>query len=75
MDERWGKRRCPCMESAAVISLRAMKMAAGGPEAIREAQLMVSEKLVVGAHVQAALLTGAFSTDPARVAIEILSHL
>jgi hypothetical protein len=46
-------------ESQRVIWLRLLRLGAGGPGATREAQRMVSEKLLAASHATAALMTGA----------------
>lgn len=53
------------IESASVIGLRTMKLAAGGAAARREAELMVSEKLGTAFDVQLQLMTGGFGLNPA----------
>ncbi len=42
------------LEAQGVIAMRLLKIAAGGPEAGAECQLMVAEKFVAAAAVQAA---------------------
>lgn len=46
-------------ESQQVIGLRLMKIAAGGPAAVAEAQLMMSEKMITGTVEAGRLMTGA----------------
>lgn len=55
-------------ESASVIGLRTLKLAAGGPAADRESRLMVDEKLEAARALQVMALTGALGfTAPAAV--------
>ena len=44
------------LEASAVVALRTAKLAAGGGEAAREAELMVAEKVRAAVELQAALL-------------------
>lgn len=46
------------MEAQTVIGLRLMRLAAGGPAAAAEAQLMVTEKVASTLAVQSMLITG-----------------
>ncbi|MDG2520443.1 hypothetical protein P7B02_02730 [Caulobacter segnis] len=53
-------------ESAGVIGLRAMKIAAGGPQAEREAKRMIDEKVEAAQALQVMALSGALGfTAPA----------
>lgn len=58
------------VEAQAVVALRMMKFAAGGPAAAIEAQQMISEKLIAAAEVQtkaaSAILSGTSHLTPAR---------
>ncbi|MGA0594153.1 hypothetical protein [Enterovirga sp. CN4-39] len=45
-------------ESAAVIQLRLLKLALGGPKAKREARRMVSEKVLAAGSATRTLMTG-----------------
>ena len=62
------------MESASVIGLRAMKLAAGNDAAAREAQLMVNEKIAAANDLNLALLTGRFGGDPVSVGHGVVRH-
>jgi hypothetical protein len=55
-------------EASAVIALRALKLAAGGAQAEREARRMVTEKMDTALDVQQAALSGALGVSPATVA-------
>lgn len=61
-------------EAASVIGLRTLKLAGGGAAAVREADLMVREKLAAAAtlHIQAA--TGQLGTTPAAAARKTVAH-
>jgi hypothetical protein len=50
--------------ASAVIGLRMAKIAAGGADGAREAELMVSEKLIAATELQTAMLTGRLGTTP-----------
>lgn len=58
------------VEAQAVVALRMMKFAAGGPAAASEATQMISEKLIAAAEIQAkvanGLLSGTSHLTPAR---------
>jgi hypothetical protein len=60
-------------EAAAVVTLRSMKLAAGGAEAQAEAGLMVSEKVAAMADLQARQF-GAGLQTPAAATRRALSH-
>ncbi len=62
------------LESSAVIGLRAMKMAAGGPAAEAEGLRMVSEKVDAAIAVQTLALTGGLGATPHRAAARTLAH-
>ena len=51
-----------------------MKMAAGGPAAAAEAELMVSEKIQAAAALQALAMTGGLGHSPASAASKTLAH-
>ena len=61
-------------ESSAVIGLRLMKMAAGGPAADAEAALMVSEKIKAGLALKAMAMTGRLGATPHRAAATAVAH-
>ena len=52
------------MEASAVIALRMMRIAMGGPVADRETRLMWSEKVQAAWEMQLALMTGGLGTTP-----------
>ncbi len=62
------------LEASAVIGLRTLKIAAGGPAAQAEARLMLSEKLAAGAALQAKAMTGALGASPASATASTVSH-
>lgn len=62
------------MESSAVIGLRLMKIAAGGPAAQAEASLMVSEKIESAMAMQVRAMTGGLGVTPADAAAHTLKH-
>lgn len=51
-------------ESSAVIALRLARLAAGGSASVREATLMVTEKIEAGLELQASLVGGALGLTP-----------
>ncbi|MDK2766123.1 MAG: hypothetical protein KYX69_00245 [Sphingomonas sp.] len=61
-------------ESAAVIGLRAAKIAQGGPEAQRETERMVSEKMTAAFELQMAMMSGAMGVSPATTTRKALAH-
>ena len=61
-------------ESAAVIGLRAAKIAQGGADAQREAERMVSEKMTAAFELQMAIMTGAMGMSPATTTRKALAH-
>lgn len=61
-------------ESATVMGLRAAKIAQGGPEAQRETELMVSEKMTAAFELQLAMMTGAMGMSPATTTRKALAH-
>ena len=61
-------------ESSAVIGLRVMKLAMGGPEAATEAHRMVSEKLEAGRALQVLAATGGLGVTPHGAAARTVAH-
>ncbi len=61
-------------EAATVIGLRSMKMAAGGPAAEAEAELMVREKVQAAYALQGLAMTGVLGFTAPRVASKTLAH-
>jgi len=62
------------LESATVVGLRGLKLAAGGPRAKTEARRMVSEKLDAVVALQALALTGGLGVTPSAAARKTLRH-
>jgi hypothetical protein len=62
------------MESAAVVGLRAVKAAKGGPSAADEAWRMYAEKVTALAELQTRLLMGTLGMTPAAAARGSLRH-
>ena len=54
-------------EAASVVWLRSKKLAEGGPEAMAEAGLMVSEKLAANQELLGKLVSGKLGKDPLAV--------
>lgn len=50
-----------------VVGLRLARIAQGGDEACREAQLMVSEKVMMGLSLGQALVTGELGDNPRTI--------
>lgn len=61
-------------EASMVIGMRMAKVAAGGPAAAKEADLMVSEKLHAAWELQTQLLTAPFGMTPLGATRKTLSH-
>lgn len=51
-----------------------MKLAAGGPAAKAEAELMVSEKMAAAVALQALALTGGLGFNPQGAALKAVAH-
>ncbi len=62
------------MESSAVIGLRTMALAAGGPGAQVEAERMVREKIEAGLALQAKAMTGGLGLTPRGAAAKTVAH-
>lgn len=62
------------MESAQVIGLRTLKLAAGGAQANAETRRMVEEKVQAGLEWQTLALTGQLGITPDRAASKTLTH-
>ncbi|HEY2052208.1 MAG TPA: hypothetical protein VGH03_22930 [Caulobacteraceae bacterium] len=62
------------VEAASVMTLRTLKIAAGGAPATAEAQRMVQEKLDAGLALQAKLWTGALGSTPSSMTSRTLAH-
>jgi hypothetical protein len=62
------------LEASTVMTLRTMKLAAGGPAAQTEATRMVAEKAQALAELQMKAATGALGTSPKAAAKKTLSH-
>jgi hypothetical protein len=61
-------------EASAVIGLRTLKLAAGGPAAQAEAERMVSEKVAAGLALRQRALTGGLGYSPASATAKTLAH-
>lgn len=61
-------------EAASVMWLRGMRLMAGGRLAEREAERMVSEKLVANAMLLPFLAMGGLDQSPEQVGSRILAH-
>jgi hypothetical protein len=62
------------VESSTVISLRTMRMMAGGPVADAEAKLMLSEKVGAAIDIGTRAMTGGLGTSPRPAAAKVISH-
>ncbi|MDQ7248885.1 hypothetical protein [Dongia sedimenti] len=62
------------MESAAVMTMRGLKVAAGGAAAEAEMQRMVSEKVQAGLDLQAAALRGALGSTMPELVSKTTKH-
>jgi hypothetical protein len=62
------------VEASAVIGLRTLKIAAGGPAAEAESTLMVQEKLAAGMAWQTMAMTGGLGMTPQSAASRTLTH-
>lgn len=62
------------VDAAMVVVLRTAKLAEGGPEACREAKLMVSEKIESSVELASALITGKLGSNPKAVLGRTVSH-
>jgi hypothetical protein len=62
------------LEASAVIGLRTLKIAAGGPGAEAEAHRMVREKVETAADLQTKALTGALGFTGPGAAAKTLAH-
>ncbi len=61
-------------EAATVMTLRTLKIAAGGPDAGREADRMVSEKIEAAQALQAMAMTGALGFTAPGVVDKSIKH-
>ena len=62
------------IEASAVIGMRAVKVAAGGPDVAREMQLMIAEKVNSAFELQTAFLTGGMGINPATATRRMVRH-
>jgi len=62
------------VEASAVIGLRTLKIAAGGPAGEAEARRMVSEKLDAAAELRTKALSGGLGITGAGAATKTLAH-
>lgn len=63
------------LEASTVIGLRTMKIAAGGPAAQAEIDLMVNEKVTAAMTLPMLAMTGQLGTTGPAVAARSLTHL
>lgn len=63
------------LEASSVIGLRMMKLAAGGPAAQAEAELMVSEKVTASMMLPMLAMTGQLGATGPAVASKSVAHL
>ena len=63
------------LEASAVIGLRTLKMARGGPAAHAEARRMIEEKIEAAAALQVRALTGGLGATPAGASARTIAHL
>ena len=62
------------IEASAVIGMRAVKVASGGPDVAREMQLMIAEKVHSAFELQSAFVTGGMGTSPAIATRKMVQH-
>jgi len=62
------------LEASAVMGLRAMKIAQGGPASQAEAERMISEKVEAALDLQLRALTGGLGGTPASASARTLAH-
>jgi hypothetical protein len=62
------------LDAAAVIGLRTLKIAAGGPAGAAEAQRMIGEKVDAAVALQTLALTGGLGTTPLSATARTLAH-
>jgi hypothetical protein len=61
-------------DALTVVVLRSLKIAAGGPAADREAQLMVAEKMESAAELGMAASSGALGLSPQATTGKVVRH-
>lgn len=61
-------------ESAVVMSLRATRIMAGGNAGLREAELMVTEKIQAAIELQAGIAGGTLGTTPLGATKVLVEH-
>ena len=62
------------VEATSVVTLRLLKIAAGGAAGEAEARLMVDEKIKAGLDLQTMALTGGLGLTPHGAATKTLAH-
>ena len=62
------------MDASTVAGLRMMKISAGGPKAVKEAQRMVTEKVEAAIGLQMLALTGGLGTSVESATARSLRH-
>ena len=63
------------MDASAVIGLRAVRLAQGGPGADAELGRMMAEKMQAAFELQAAMLGGRLGTSPVAGTRKVIRHL
>lgn len=61
-------------EAASVMSLRMMRLSAGGAAGAKEAELMVAEKVQAAVELQTRFMTGAVGLSPLAATQAFLKH-
>jgi hypothetical protein len=62
------------LEASAVMGLRSLKIAQGGPAAEAETHRMISEKVDAGLALQTLAFTGGLGMTPATASARTLAH-
>lgn len=62
------------VEASAVIGLRSLKIAAGGPEAAAETERMLTEKVRAAVALQSLALRGGLGVTPTSAASKTIAH-
>jgi len=62
------------LDAGTVMTLRAAKIATGGPAALAEVNLMVDEKVDAAVQAQIGFITGSFGTTPAAISKKLVRY-
>lgn len=62
------------VEASAVVWLRSLRLAIGGPEAVAEAGLMVGEKIAAQQDLAGQLLAGKLGASPLAATAKVTRH-